>query len=51
MGTTFEELTKIIFEEITPKLENNCGVAIFAKERAKFELAWDIWQTFRDIKR
>ena len=37
MKTTFEKLTKIIFEEITPKLENNIGVAIFAKERAKFE--------------
>lgn len=37
METTFEKLAKIIFKEITPKLENNIGVAIFAKERAKFE--------------
>ena len=37
METTFENLVGIIFEEIIPKLENNKGVAIFAKERAKFE--------------
>ena len=35
--TTFEELTKTIFEKITPKLEKNKGLKIFAKERAKFE--------------
>ncbi|WP_369017267.1 hypothetical protein QBE54_05835 [Thermatribacter velox] len=34
---TFEKLAKIIFGEIIPKLEHNDGVAIFAKERAKFE--------------
>lgn len=33
----FEKLTEIIFKEIIPKLENNIGVAIFAKERAKYE--------------
>lgn len=34
---SFEKLAEIIFKEITAKLENNTGVAIFAKERAKFE--------------
>ena len=34
---TFEKLAEIVLKEITPKLENNIGVAIFAKERAKFE--------------
>lgn len=33
----FEKLSELIFDEITPKLENNQGVSIFAKERAKFE--------------
>jgi hypothetical protein len=37
MKITFEKLAKIIFEKIIPKLENNIGVSIFAKERAKFE--------------
>ena len=37
MRPTFKELAEIIFEEIIPKLENNIGIAIFAKERAKFE--------------
>ena len=34
---TLEGLAKLIFEELTPKLEKNVGVLIFAKERAKFE--------------
>jgi len=33
----FERLGKLIFEEITQKIENNQGASIFAKERAKFE--------------
>lgn len=37
MKITFEELAEIIFKEIIPKLENNVGVGIFAKQRAKFE--------------
>lgn len=37
METTFEKLAEIIFKEMVSKLENNIGVAIFAKERAKFE--------------
>ena len=34
---TFNTLAEIIFGKVTPKLENNRGVGIFAKERAKFE--------------
>lgn len=33
----FEQLSKLIFREIKTKLENNQGLFIFAKERAKFE--------------
>jgi hypothetical protein len=33
----FEALANTIFEELKPKLENNDGLAIFAKNRAKFE--------------
>ena len=33
----FEDLANLIFNEIKPKLENNQGLSIFAKERAKFE--------------
>jgi len=33
----FEDLSKLIFGEIKPKLESNRGISIFAKERAKFE--------------
>ncbi len=33
----FEKLTKLIFDEIKPKLENHQGLSIFARERAKFE--------------
>jgi len=33
----FEDLVNLIFNEIKPKLENNQGLSIFAKERAKFE--------------
>ncbi len=33
----FEVLANLIFNEIKPKLENNQGLSIFAKERAKFE--------------
>jgi len=33
----FDNLAKIIFSGIIPKLERNDGLAIFAKERAKFE--------------
>lgn len=33
----FKDLTKLIFSEIKPKLENNQGLSIFARERAKFE--------------
>lgn len=33
----FEDLAKLIFDEIKPKLENSQGLSIFAKERAKFE--------------
>jgi len=33
----FENLTKLIFGELKPKLETNLGLSIFARERAKFE--------------
>ena len=33
----FKKLSKLIFEEIKPKLENNQGLYIFAREKAKFE--------------
>jgi len=33
----FKDLANLIFDEMTPKLENNQGLSIFAKERAKFE--------------
>lgn len=33
----FENLVNLIFNEIKPKLEDNQGLSIFAKERAKFE--------------
>jgi hypothetical protein len=33
----FQKLVDIIFKEIKPKLQNNQGLAVFAKERAKFE--------------
>ncbi|MEM2130119.1 MAG: hypothetical protein QXZ70_05935 [Candidatus Bathyarchaeia archaeon] len=33
----FNKIAELIFSEMTPKLENNNGVSIFAKERAKFE--------------
>ena len=33
----FEDLAKLSFDELKPKLENNQGLSIFAKERAKFE--------------
>ncbi len=33
----FEDLAKLIFNEIKPKVGNNQGLSIFAKERAKFE--------------
>ena len=35
----FEKLWEIIIRDLKPKLETNQGLAIFAKERAKFE-AW-----------
>ncbi|USS40458.1 hypothetical protein NF865_09160 [Thermococcus aggregans] len=37
MEITFEKLAEVIFKDIIPKLENNIGVAVFCKERAKFE--------------
>src|SRR3972149_5464629 len=37
MFMRFEELGKLIFDELKPKLENHQGLSIFAKERAKFE--------------
>ncbi len=33
----FKDLVNLIFNGIKPKLENNQGLSIFAKERAKFE--------------
>ncbi len=33
----FDRLSKIIFDELKPKLQNHKGLSIFAKERAKFE--------------
>ena len=33
----FEKLSKLIFADMKPKLENNQGLSPFAKERAKFE--------------
>ena len=37
MPIKFEELKNIIFRKLRPKLENNHGLAICARERAKFE--------------
>jgi len=37
MKITFKKLANIIFKEIILKMENNSGLVIFAKERAKFE--------------
>lgn len=33
----FDELAELIFSEMIPKLENNLGISVFVKERAKFE--------------
>ena len=33
----FEKLSKLIFDGMKPRLENNQGLSTFAKERAKFE--------------
>jgi len=33
----FERLTNLIFDEVVSKLENNEGVSVFSKKRAKFE--------------
>lgn len=51
----FEDLTKLIFRRIKPKLENNQGLSVFAKERAKFE-AWlkvelceSLSKSFKDV--
>jgi hypothetical protein len=33
----FEELSKVVFEELKAKLEEHSGISIFARERAKFE--------------
>lgn len=51
----YEELAKIIFNEIKPKLENHQGLSIFARERAKFEgwlkaeLCDSLSKYFRDV--
>ena len=51
----FEDLTNLIFNEIKPKLENNQGLSIFAKERAKFEgwlkveLCGSLSKYFKDV--
>jgi len=37
MSLEFRQLSKLLFEEIKPKLENNRSLSIFAKERSKFE--------------
>lgn len=37
MEATFKELANIIFDGIIPKLEKNDGLAIFARNRSKFE--------------
>lgn len=33
----FENLSRLVFDGLRPKLENNKGLSIFARERAKFE--------------
>jgi len=33
----FDQLAKIVFDEVKPKLESNRGLSTFAAERAKFE--------------
>jgi len=51
----YEELAKLIFTEIKPKLENHQGLSIFARERAKFEgwlkaeLCDSLSKYFRDV--
>lgn len=51
----FEELAELIFNETRPKLENNQGLSIFAKERAKFEgwlkveLCDSLFKFFKDV--
>ena len=37
MGKTFNDLANIIFNGIIPKLEDNDGLVVFVKNRAKFE--------------
>lgn len=37
MTVTFEELANIIFDGIIPKLKKNDGLAVFARNRSKFE--------------
>ncbi|MCZ7356976.1 MAG: hypothetical protein O8C66_16055 [Candidatus Methanoperedens sp.] len=51
----FNKLTKVIFDEIKPKIECSLGLSIFAKERAKFEgwlkveLCNSLLKYFKDI--
>jgi len=51
----FEDLVNLLFNEIKPKLENNQGLSIFAKERAKFEgwlkveLCGSLSKYFKDV--
>ena len=33
----FEDLSRVVFDELKPKLEHHKGLSIFARERAKFE--------------
>lgn len=51
----FDELSNLIFDELCPKLENNDGLSIFARERAKFEgwlkveLCESLFKHFEDV--
>ena len=33
----YDELCDVVFEEVIPKIQNHRGLAVFARERAKFE--------------
>lgn len=51
----YEELCSLIFNQLKPKLENNQGLSVFARERAKFEgwlkveLCDSLLECFQDV--
>jgi hypothetical protein len=51
----FKELADLIFKELKPKLEDHNGLAVFARERSKFEgwlkveLCDSLFRRFKDV--